>query len=372
MALKQRSDIKVQELCVRLRELAFERGPGAKLPSTRTLCELLNTTPSTLNDALKELEVQNVIYSKLRSGIFVSPKLYRKSICTLFYADLFPAEGGASPFWGIFWSLFAREMQRRSTTRNEYYSFHFVLDHSPDSLDLPEDVVRMIEAGKIHGVLAAGMLISAFEWLNSHHIPSVTYAGLGTCMVGSDVADQTRQAVTELVDQGCRSIGLWRVKGIPINWTSDPYFNSFRSTLSALGRDFSPDLMRIGGSSSTEENAHDYQEQGYQLALQVFGNPATPASHRPDGIFISDDLMTSGVLQAFRELGIQAGKDVKIVSHANYGSPTLFRETRRLSLVEINPSDIVQTMFSLLDLLMAGEVPAERIVNVKSRLRKMQ
>ncbi|GCE10591.1 GntR family transcriptional regulator [Tengunoibacter tsumagoiensis] len=366
---KPRSNLKVQELCALLRELAFQKGPGAKLPTTRELCEQFNTTPATLNDALKELESQNIIYCKLRSGIFVSPKLYRKSICTLFYADLFPTGAGTSPFWGIFWSLFAREVERRSETRNEYHTFHFVLDRSATDLDLPEEVVRMIEAGNIHGILAAGMQMPTFNWLTKHKIPSVSYAGLGTCMVNTDSINQTQLAVAQLAEQGCQSLALWMPKSLQVELEADPCVEYFSTAMSTHGLTFDPQLVRAGGPFSTNKWRTDYQEQGYQLTLQVFEKGALP---RPDGIFITDDMMTTGVLEALSELNIRVGVDVQIVSHANAGSPTLFRQTKRLSIVEIDPVVIVQTMFALLDQLMAGQTLEQQRVMIPSTLKKIQ
>src|SRR5690242_3600057 len=97
-----RPDSRVNDLCRDLREMAHQRGPNIKLPTTRELCTSLNTNAMTLSNALRRLERDNVIYRRQGSGIFVSPKLHCKNIRVLMNAMFVDADG-VSPFWGILW-----------------------------------------------------------------------------------------------------------------------------------------------------------------------------------------------------------------------------------------------------------------------------
>ena len=72
-------------------------------------------------------------------------------------------------------------------------------------------------------------------------------------------------------------------------------------------------------------------------------------------------MMMDGVLIAFQQLGIEVGRDVKIATVVNAGSPTLFGRTDNMIVIEIDPAKLVQTMFSELDAIMEVKVQADRM-----------
>jgi len=125
-----------------------------------------------------------------------------------------------------------------------------------------------------------------------------------------------------------------------------------------------PDLIRV--PHLPPQTSLSLQEQGYMLAREVFEGPV---SARPDGLVISNDMMTDGALVAFEELGIRIGSDIKLVTHANVGSPILFGRTKNMTVIEYDPALLAQAMFSMLDTLMAGQQPAEASVWIRPRLR---
>ena len=349
-----RLNVRVQEICSQLKELALQQGPGTKLPTTRQLCQLFNTNPTTLNDALKQLEAQDVISRRQGSGIFVSSRLYRKCITILFCARLCIADA-TSPFWGMLWSLFASEMEKRNATDEYYCSFHLVLDLPggeetlpPGKLGLPESFINEVLNQQVHGVLAVGIEKGVYEWLTQHQIPSVTFAGLGTGKIRMDSMGGTSMGARRLIEQGCQRPEMW----LPYwpKWDDEVYTCWHEILVQAHCRN-ATDAIQIADPIFVQpyNSINDYQQQGYRLALKVFGGPQ---EDWPDGIFINNDLMTAGILCALEELGIQVGKDVHIVSNANAGSPILPDiRTREITLLEIDPGEIVQSMFTQLDLL---------------------
>lgn len=364
------SDTKVQLLYTRLRELALEKGPNVKLPPIAELCELFSTSRSTIMDALDILESQNVVYRKPRSGIFVSPKIHRKSICVVLYSFLFLREG-VSPFWGMLWGLFAQEAERRATLKNEDFNFHLVLQSPDASIALPDDVIMMIRNGKVHGMLAVGMRDQTTDWVISQHVSCVTYAGWGPCMVLPDLVEQMELAISSLVEQGCRNIGLW----MPTEKATDDQTVlspedelRFVTALASHERLYKPELVRrIQVPAHSQQKIPTFQEQGYELVMEVFVNSK---ASRPDGIFIFDDMVTDGALKAFQKLGMRVGEDIKIATVANVGSPILFRDPVRMTLIEVDPANIVRTMFDTLDGLMYNHIPPEPRVLLKPKLRQ--
>ena len=73
---------------------------GAKLPSERELCELLDTKRMTLRQVLIELEVESRIFRKNRSGWFITPSrfIYNPKSLSSFNAEAI--KQGRQPFWG--------------------------------------------------------------------------------------------------------------------------------------------------------------------------------------------------------------------------------------------------------------------------------
>ncbi len=102
------------------------------------------------------------------------------------------------------------------------------------------------------------------------------------------------------------------------------------------------------------------------LAREVFSGPQRT---HPDGLFIADDMMTDGALVALQELNIRVGQDIKLVTIANTGSSTLFGRTQNISLLEFDPLQVAQAMFTMLDMLMLGQNMAENVTWIRPRLR---
>lgn len=363
IARQPRPQSKTEMVCKLLYQVALERGPNAKLPTTRELCGILTTSRTTLNEALNILEMQDVLYRKQSSGIYVSPRIHRKTFYILLYSYLVMREC-ASPFWGMLWSLLTQEMEKRIEQRNEHYAIHLVL-HAPQSgVALPEEVIRDVERKRVHGILSIGSGNEMASWLQQQQVPCITYAGFGHWNVAYDEEAQIRMAVQNLATRGCRNIGVWRA----IDPHSDNSFPDvvFQSLLAEYGISFNPALMRSGFSVLDAQKIPVYQDQGYQLAKEVFGNPRTP---KPDGLYIMDDMMTAGVLVALQELGLQPGRDITIATHANTGSPILYGYLDKLISLETDPAEVVNTLFALLDAVIAGNPPTEPWIFLKPRLR---
>ena len=364
-----RPDTKIQTICTHLSELAVEKGPHARLPTIRELCDLFATSRVTLDEALYTLEQQNVIYRKQGSGIFVSPKIYRKSICILL-ESAWLSSTGASPFWGMLWGLLAQEARRRARVKNEYHIFNMVVNAVEQDTALPEDVVLMIEAGRIHAVLAIGLNEEVGNWLKQQQVPCITFGVYSKHMVLLDEQTLVELAVQNLAEQGCRKIALWAISGdqrVTEGTTHRVHNPYFPTVLAKHGLPFRPGLMRDYLSPPLSTTPVPYQEQGYLLAMDVFGDPDTT---KPDGIFITNDMMTDGVLAAFRVLGIRPGEDAKIATHGNVGSMMSFNHIPGLTVVEFDPQEIVLAMFEMLDAVLADQTADEIQVHIKPNFRR--
>ncbi len=360
---------KTQSLAESLRELAYQLGAEEKFPTAVELCEQFHTSRATLNDALNILESQHVIYRKRGSGIYVSPRLHTKCICVLLYASLFLGKD-KSPFWGILSGLIAEEMERRAESHAYHCELHFVLRTELDQVALPESVIELIQAKRIHGIITVGMNHLTTAWLQQQGIPCVVYAGYGPYRVSQDGNALLRQAVSLLALEGCQRPGLW-MEATCLDTENEPLLarsteQLFSRYLSDYNLPFDPLLVHydVFIRSQVPGGVPSLQQQGYIYAMKVFSGPA---QRRPDGIFIDNDMVTMGALAALQRLGIRIGEDVCIVTQANTGSPILFGYEDRLRIVEFDPAELVHEMFTMLDSLLRPGRPDWLYVQIQPR-----
>jgi DNA-binding LacI/PurR family transcriptional regulator len=367
---------KVEALAGQLRRIARERGPDGKMPTTREIRDALGVGMATLDNALSELEEQGVIYRKHGVGIFVSPRIHRKTVAVLMDASSFLAPG-ISPFWGMIWGFLVREAQARAEQeeRDEEYVFNLVTVPSAGSdTPLPELLARGVEAGRVHAALGVGLTAEAADWLLRRGVPFVAFAGTSNRRVVLDGRAVVREGVRALADHGCTRIGLWRpvppYQAVHLEFIVHPEeIGAFGEALTERGLTLQSNLVRQSlhliphdGGKTTLTN----QEQGFRLAMEVFGPGGEPV-RRPDGIVSTDDMMTQGALAAFDRLGVRVGEDVRIATHANRGSHVLFGYEDRLARVEVDPEEIVRAMFAMLDRAFAGEAAGDYEVRLSAR-----
>ena len=79
-------------------------------------------------------------------------------------------------------------------------------------------------------------------------------------------------------------------------------------------------------------------------------------------------MMARGALITLQQLNLPAGLDIKIATHSNQGSPGLAPFAGSISLMEIDPTEIVGALFSQLETLMNGEEPPDAVMAIKPRL----
>ena len=368
---------KAQDAHERLLEMATALGPNARLPTIQQLRRELNVSLTTLDSVLKQLESQSIICRRHGLGIFVSPRLRQKCIGLVCDPAFFCA--GTSPFW----QQFIEGVRSRTSQHGEAFRFYLAMRSSDDALPIHDDLIEDVKAQRIQGVLFVGNNLAAQEWLEQQNVASVVFAGQGIHRVELDIIQLVNLAGRHLVAKGCQRIALlcpWEVRAIPpqdlVDETADTEeewddIAAFRQLLAESGLSFFPELIwdvrNLGERVTSVPETH--QEQGYQAVMNLFDG-SHPA---PDGLLSTDDMMTRGILAALRKLGLKPGHDVQIASHINRGSTVLTTDDESVAFVEIDPSEIVSTMFSQLEKLMECQInhqtPPQSCVLVSARYR---
>jgi len=366
---------KPDELCAQLLEMARRLGPGVRLPSSRALSLSYGVSRNTLDVALSRLEAQKVISRRQRSGIFVSQTLPQttREVALVCNFNLLRSAGHSA-----FWEMLIEQAQGRAAQKNEVCQLHFT-SPSSGAEGLLDSLKTEIREGRVQGVIGVGVNRAAIDWIAAQGVPLVTFAAWSQWVVGFDHRRVIELGVEELARQGCHRLGLWKPGG-PFDSPSDNLkFASedeatFRAALEGAALSFEPALLQVGMAQlerQTQETSaarrfESHQEQGYRLAMEVFGGPR---ELWPDGLVSTDDMMTHGALIALQKLGVRVGRDVKVATHANTGSLVMRGHDEEVCLLEVNPAELVQTMFDQLETLMDGQVPTQSKVLIAPRLR---
>jgi LacI family transcriptional regulator len=142
-----------------------------------------------------------------------------------------------------------------------------------------------------------------------------TYPKLTKDAVITDDYQGAYEAVCHLARSGRRRIGLIggprKVSNAQARW------EGFRDALKAEGLPYEPELDIEG----------DYRiESGFRAGHALL-------SHRPDGIYVANHLMTVGLLKAAEEMGLRCPEDFGLVSFDDYPWLGVFRP--RLTTVEL-------------------------------------
>lgn len=338
---------RVEETYGKLLSLAHELGPRAKMPTVRELREDLNVSQATLDAAMVRLETQNVLVRRQGSGVYVSPRLKQRNIALLCDPEFF-ISSGVSPFWGHLVSQVRSLASQSEAVLNLQFLKPFVVDDlqiTGDPEPIPAALQEAIHNQTVHGMICIGAPHPVSRWIEAQGVPVVAYAGAANYMLAHDNGALLEQGIAELMRQGCRSVMAWLP---PFSPETRFVHEAYERAVLRHGKErfvplFAAEAMP-GGSAS-------FGQYSFNLALQRFG----VASLRPDGIVFVNDVHAQAVLMAFYRLGITVGKEVRVATHSNAGSPTLLAWHEQITRLEYDLSDLVTLLFETLDARMNGE-----------------
>jgi len=363
---------KLETARAELTELARELGAGAKLPRFVELRKQIGISAETLDDALTDLEARNILYRRHGVGIFVSTEIGRKTIA-LMCSPMFFTAAEVSPFWHIL-----VEQVRASVAKEDHkLLFQFTTGTSEggarNDAGLQTEVMEAVSGGRIHGVLGIGLLEVTQQWLESHGVPVIGFAGSGAYQVNFDALTLIDAGVEQVAQQDMSRIGLWLSFGFQFGMrdtgaAEDNFVPCFRKVLGEHGLHFYPELVREARHlppMADGQRAETYWEQGYQMANIVFSGPA---EGRPDAILCNSELMVQGALIGMERRGIRVGEDVKMVGHANIGSRVLSPWADDIIRVASDPAELARAMLLRLEMRMRGESPEPKHLKLTPRV----
>ncbi len=200
--------------------------------------------------------------------------------------------------------------------------FSVVLANADEDLAKELQYLEVAAAEQMAGVVLspASSRHTSIDLLAERGIPIVTVdrrlrdAGVDSVTVNNQQA--ACDATTHLIEQGCRQIGF--VAGPSETTTAAGRLAGYQEALSAAGRDFQESLLAYG----------DYRVDGGRAATATL----LELSEGIDGLFVSNNLMTIGALQALHERSLTIPGDVALVGFDDMSWSIGYRPS--LSLVQ--------------------------------------
>src|ERR1700681_4674786 len=233
------------------------------------------------------------------------------------------------------------------------HGYNLLLCNSDDSLDKEERAIELLLSKRVDGILltkaAEDFRPPLRQMIKEVKIPFVlvmrTYPKLTADAVISDDYQGAYDAVCHLARAGRRRIGLisgpLKVSNAVARW------QGFHDALKAQGLSFEQKLVIEG----------DYRiDSGYRAGHALL-------SHRPDGIYVANHLMTVALLKTAEEIGMRCPEDFGLVSFDDYPWLGIFRP--RLTTVELPKHQLGSEAAALLIRRIAGD-------RSKAILRKLQ
>ena len=351
-------ETKFQQVRAGLETLAHQLGPDAQFPSVRALAGQFGTGLNTLSGALDDLEARDIVYRRQGVGVFVSPSLSR-TMCFLVSPDFFAR--GHSPFW----DSLLKAARLRSERGGEKFELHFAQSSEHLGSALEDGLANRISEGRVSGVIGVGLREEAANWIGAQNVPFVSLFGPSKGAWGVSVLFDTfnliEQGVSHLSQNRCKKIEFWTTVSpettrAHLEARPDANREKFFEILGSRGIERASSAWRTvcDDLAPHQKAALSPSEQGFEIARRVFSKPRDTW---PDGIFCGEDILTHGALMGLQSLGIEVGRDVQIITHANSDSSIFLGHQVPLWLLEYDVNEVVEIVHDALSIRFGSELP---------------
>ena len=237
------------------------------------------------------------------------------------------------------------------------HGYNLLLCNSDDDVEKEESAVELLLSKRVDGVLltkaAEDFRPSLRQMIKEVNVPFVlvmrTYPKLTKDAVISDDYQGAYEAVCHLARAGRRRIGLisgpLKISNAMARW------QGFHAALKAKNLPYESELVIEG----------DYRiESGFRAGHSLL-------SHRPDGIYVANHLMTIGLLKAAEEMGLGCPEDFGLVSFDDYPWLGIFRP--RLTTVELPKHQLGSEAAELLIQRISGDRNKAVVKKLQPELR---
>jgi DNA-binding LacI/PurR family transcriptional regulator len=369
-------ELRHQKLKQELGRLIKKGSPGDMLPSYTEMIRMFGVGQNTIDRVIREFDNSGLIIRKAGTGIFISPRASRKNIGFVLGRDIF--SGGQSPIC----AMLMNQCRLRAQLGLEYFKFYVDLPESIGTkIDVPlhQELADDIQNGRLDGVILVWSYGPAeTEWIHSHGIPIVSLGADGDIDSHNVIIDYSNMidvGVSALAAEGAKSIALLSSSSWMRSFGYRRDIEIFQKALTEAGLKFDPQFvlddninrsLNGGGSMSNEDLGFALMSE-FLSSRRIQGSSDLPI----DGLLSEDDMFTRGALSALHLSGVGVSDRLLIATHANKGSPALRNYENHLILLEIDPKEIIDAMFQILNPMMddADSTPQRVVIQAHPRRR---
>jgi len=349
--------------------------PGEMLPSYTEMIRRYGVGQNTIDRVIRDFDNSGLIVRKAGKGIYISQRASRKTIGFVLGRDIF--SGGHSPIC----AMLMNQCRIRAKKGRENFKFYLDLPETTGTkTDVPlhQELADDIQNGHLDGVI----LVWSYgpdetAWIRSHHIPIVSLGAEGDVDAHSviiDYIDLISKGTSVLAAAGAKNVALLSPAGFMRCSGFKRDINIFRRTLAKQGLIFHPEFIledtthrsiNAGGEMSNEE-------LGFELMREFLAFHARKGRALPiDGLLSQDDMYTRGAMAALHQASLGPDEGLLIATHANKGSSSLKSYEDHFILLEIDPEEVVNAMFELLEPMMKNLKTIPHKIHIKAHLRNL-
>lgn len=276
---------------------------GSRLPTHRELERAFKAGRKTIETVMKRLSDDGFIVARGRAGTFVSDTPPHVSS----YGLVFPMPPGESG-----WTHFHTTLQNEAAHSNGESPFHITCYYGGAATGTQgyATLLRGLESHCLAGLIFAP---TGEKFLNTPlagggKLPSIQIGGSGPCprVVNLDLSSLVDQAVAHLKGQGRANIAFVCLEGSYL-WME----KIIRPVMQTHGLEY-----RRRWIQSVSRSYDGWLENVFE---QLF---YSGQDRRPDALVLLDDHLVPAASKALLNLGLSIPRDIEVVAHANFPSPT--------------------------------------------------
>jgi len=285
-----------EDILEKISQAQFQKGES--IPSEWTLSRNYQVSRQTVRRALDDLVRENHLYRLPGKGTFVQDK----KITTL-------SNRKAENIGFIYWTeakdlssdLFLLDVQRGIQKESQVREHHLISAGIYESLPRDRVFPKMLDKGKIDGLLLAG-------WVDKDFLAVVRRKGIPFVLIGYrsqnnqdncvliDNFEGIKQAIKHLYDLGHCHIGFINGRGHP---DYEDRLEAYKSCLKQLGIPYHKQLLKTIDFVS---------DNGYKATRELLKNNTSPTA-----ILCSGDGIALAAIRAIKEKGLKVPKDISVV-----------------------------------------------------------
>jgi DNA-binding LacI/PurR family transcriptional regulator len=207
------------------------------------------------------------------------------------------------PEWRRFWTVLihaAANLVHEDHWRFEPYYCVRADDPGPDLARLCHDAAEHRLAGIFYANTPP-----ALPAVRRLHVPCVAVTAFDLDWLTTITIDQEdflRKSVDWLAKRGCHRIGL-----LAVPTYDETLLPAFREQVAASGMSYAERWLQLCNQS--------YPHWAANITELLF---STSSKTRPDGLIIADDNLTADACRGLSAAGLEPGRHVHVVSHANF------------------------------------------------------